>query len=310
VSLALARPAGAGDTGAAISLRSCIYEGTVTHRRSAPAHGFTQRIALPLLFLDELPSLGELHPLVDLDPSRARRRPAVMRLLRDDFLPGYPPTLEEAVHAAVRDAGGAVRGPVAMLGHVRTWGWLFNPLTLYYCFDPAGRAVEWTVLEVTNTPWHERCRYVVGPPGVHTFDKAMHVSPFLPPRGTYTLRYGAPGERLRVDLSVRAGRATGSDAAHGDGPTAPGPRPAAHGAPAPEVTASLVLRRHPLDRAGVNRLLWSHAFQTARVSGGIYAQAARLARRGARFHPHPASRRGAGSDAAGRRRPVRAEVAR
>ena len=57
----------------------------------------------------------------------------------------------------------------------------------------------------------------------------------------------------------------------------------------PEVTASLVLRRRPLDRAGVNRLLWAHAFQTVRVSGGIYTQAARLARHGAHVHPHPSA---------------------
>ena len=273
MSLVLPRGPEADAVEAVPTRRSCLYEGAVTHRRSEPAHHFTKQIALPLLFLDELPSLRSLHPLVDLDPSRPRHRPAVMRLLRDDFLPGEPPTLEEAVHAAVRDAGGAVRGPVAVLGHVRTWGWLFNPLTLYYCFDPSGRTVEWTVLEVTNTPWHERCRYVVGPPGVHTFDKVMHVSPFLPHHGTYTLRYGVPAERLRVDLSVTSDDGPGGGAGAG-----------------PEVTASLALRRRPLDRAGVHRLLWSHAFQNVRVSGGIYAQAARLAGRGARFHRHPASR--------------------
>ena len=109
-----------------------------------------------------------------------------------------------AVEDAVAEAGGSVRGPVAMLGHVRTWGWLFNPLTLYYCFDPSGRTVEWTVLEVSNTPWHERCSYVVGPPGEHCFAKAMHVSPFLPAQGVYTLRYSAPEEEIRVSLDVAA----------------------------------------------------------------------------------------------------------
>lgn len=43
-----------------------------------------------------------------------------------------------------------------MLGHPRTWGWLFNPITCYFCFDPEGTSVEWLVAEVTNTPWHER----------------------------------------------------------------------------------------------------------------------------------------------------------
>ena len=170
--------------GPATRLRSALYEGTVTHRRAEPAHRFDSPVALPLLFLDELAELRAAHPLVDFDPSPHRRRwPAAIRLRRDDYLPSDAITVRGAVEDAVAAAGGSVRGPVAMLGHVRTWGWLFNPVTLYYCFDPSGRDVEWTVLEVSNTPWHERCSYVVGPPGEHRFAKAMHVSPFLPAQG-------------------------------------------------------------------------------------------------------------------------------
>ena len=160
-------------------------------------------MALPLLFLDELADLRTTHPLVDLDPSAHRRRwPAAIRFRRDDYLPSASATVHGAVADAVAGAGGSVRGPVAMLGHVRTWGWLFNPLTLFYCFDPSGQHVEWTVLEVSNTPWHERHAYVVGPPGAHTFAKALHVSPFLPAQATYTLRYSAPEEDIRVSLDV------------------------------------------------------------------------------------------------------------
>ena len=52
-------------------------------------------------------------------------------------------------------------GPVAVLTQLRTWGWLFNPITTYYCFDPTGSSVETDVVEVTNTPWHERTAYVL-----------------------------------------------------------------------------------------------------------------------------------------------------
>ena len=130
--------------------------------------------------------------------------PAAIRFHRDDYPPIGSPSVQGAVVEAVAAPGGSVRGPVAMLGHVRTWGWLFNPLTLFYCFDPSGRHVEWTVLEVSNTPWHERHAYVVGPPGVHTFAKSLHVSPFPPAEATYTLRYSAPEEGIRVRLDVAA----------------------------------------------------------------------------------------------------------
>jgi DUF1365 family protein len=259
-------------------LRSALYEGTVTHRRAQPAHRFTSKVALPLLFLDELAGLRTTHPLVDLDPSEHRRVwPAAIRFRRDDYLPSASATVQGAVAEAVAGVGGSVRGPVAMLGHVRTWGWLFNPLTLFYCFDPSEQHVEWTVLEVSNTPWHERHAYVVGPPGTHTFAKALHVSPFLPAQGTYTLRYSAPEEDMRFSLDVAA---PSSPSGRTDGPDPD--------TEAPQLSASMVLRRSPLDRAGLGRLLWEYPLMTTRVSSGIYAQAMRIAARGAPFHRHPA----------------------
>jgi uncharacterized protein len=266
-------------TGSKAVLRSALYEGSVTHSRARPFHRFTNGLALPLLFLDEMAKLGSVHPLVDLDPSTNRRRRfAAMRFNRDDYLPSDALTLQEAVEQTVANAGGSVRGPVAMLGHLRTWGWLFNPLTLYYCFDPSGAAVEWTVLEVSNTPWGERCHYVVGPPGEHHFAKAMHVSPFLPAQGGYTLRYSAPSEGLRVSLDVEVPHETAPNRRWDE----PSPQ-----RPEPELTASMVLRRRQLDHAALARLLWRYPLMTARVSASIYGQALRLGARQAPFHPHP-----------------------
>jgi DUF1365 family protein len=251
----------------------------VTHSRAEPFHRFTNRVALPLLFLDETAELRGVHPLVTLEPSpNRRRRIAAMRFNRDDYLPSDALTLQAAVEEAVAKAGGSVRGPVAMLGHLRTWGWLFNPLTLYYCFDPSGASVEWTVLEVSNTPWHERCHYIVGPPGEHRFAKDMHVSPFLPAQGNYTLRYSAPLDGLRVSLDVEVPSETAPDRQRDD-PSTPRPQP--------EMTASMVLRRRELDHAALARLLWRYPLMTARVSAGIYAQALRLGARRAPIHAHP-----------------------
>jgi uncharacterized protein len=260
-------------------LRSALYEGTVTHRRAEPAHRFDSPVALPLLFLDELDELRAVHPLVDFDPSPHRRRwPTAIRFHRDDYLPSDAVTVRSAVEDAVAEAGGSVRGPVAMLGHVRTWGWLFNPLTLYYCFDPSGREVEWTVLEVFNTPWHERSSYVVGPPGEHHFAKTMHVSPFLPAHGEYTLRYSAPEAAIRVSLDVATEPVPSPyGRLHERGPEKT----------KPELAATMVLRRRSLDRAGLAHLLWGHPFMTTRVSGRIYAHALRLVARGAPIHRHP-----------------------
>lgn len=254
------------------ALRSSLFEGVVTHHRHAPEHRFTQRVAMPLLFTDELARASRLHPLVHLDPTVRPSGHHAMRLVRSDFLSPHGVPLEQAVAGEVAAAGGSVSGPVGVLGHVRTWGWLFNPITCYFCFDERGLQVEWTVLEVTNTPWHERHAYVLGPPGRHRLDKVLHVSPFLPPEAVYDIRYTAPGADCSVSIDVMA--ADGGERL---------------------LTASMRLRRRPLDRRSLDHLLWRTPAMTARVSAGIYGQAARLAVRGATFHPHPARRSVAGT---------------
>ncbi len=244
------------------ALRSAIYEGSVTHRRfgPGPAREFTYPVAMPLVWLDEIDSLKVLRPLF------SERRPAPVRLRRSDFFGDKQVPLDEAVLGLVEERlGSRPAGPVAILANLRTWGWLFNPITLYFCAPGEGRAVEALVAEVENTPWHERHAYVVGPPGRHRFAKVMHVSPFMPMGLGYELVYTTPGERLAVRLDVMSGaeRLMG-------------------------VTMSL--RRRPLDRRALARMLWRHPAATHRVSAGIYVQAARLGLKRAPFYVHPERR--------------------
>ena len=243
-------------------LLSAVYEGTLRHRRFGPgaAHEFSSRVAMPLIYLDEIDSVTRLHPLW------SSRWPAPVRFRRADFL-GDPATpLPHAVRDLVAERGGLRSpGPVALLANLRTWGFLFNPISLYFCLGADGEEVEALVAEVENTPWHERHAYVVGPPGRYRFAKFMHVSPFLPMDVEYELRYNAPGERLVVSLEVRRG----------------GER---------LLAVTLSLRRGALDRHALARLLWEHPAPTHRVSADIYSQAARLRLRGAPFYTHPARR--------------------
>ncbi len=250
-------------------LRSAMYEGVLVHARFGPRprHAFSYKVAMPLLDLAEVDDVMSLHP------AWSARRAAPVRFRREDFLGDPALPLDQVVRDLVTErTGRRPDGPVALLANLRTWGWLFNPISLYFCADVADHpgepgGIESLVAEVENTPWHERHAYVVGPPGRHRFAKELHVSPFLPPRLDYELRYTAPGPQLTVGLDVL-------EADHR------------------LFAATLFLRRRLLDRAALGHLLCSYPAMTHRITASIYAQAARLRLKGAPFFGHPARRAG------------------
>jgi uncharacterized protein len=60
-----------------------------------------------------------------------------------------------------QETGAGRRGPIRLLTHLRYFGYVFNPVSFYYCFDADDRQVETIVAEVNNTPWGERHCYVL-----------------------------------------------------------------------------------------------------------------------------------------------------
>jgi uncharacterized protein len=251
---------------------SALYEGVVWHERRRPfRRSFRSRIWLPLLDLDELPGLLASVPLLDDRPWRP------LQFRRSDHHGDPTAPLADAVRDLVAErTGERPDGPIRMLAHLRTWGWCFNPLTLYYCHDRAGSPdgagpLRWVVAEVTNTPWKERHAYVLpaGPDGVHGHEepKRLHVSPFWPMEQRYRFELSAPGEQLAVRIeNLAPGDTEDAEVVH---------------------VAGLALRRRPLTNRALARLLLRHPLLTHRVTAGIHRHAAALAARGARYQPHP-----------------------
>ena len=218
-----------------------VYEGTARHRRLTPrAREFAPRLFLAYLDVDALP--GSLDGL----PGWSARRPALVRFRRRDFLDGRPGPLGDAVRDLVEARlGRRPEGTVHLLAHLRTFGWLFNPLSVYYCWRPDG-ALDALVLEVTNTPWGERHWYVIDAgtgAGAHVMPKAMHVSPFLPMDVDYHVSWTAPGDTLDARHRRRSRRRR------------------------PMFAAGLALRRRLLDRRHALAVLVRHpAPAAARVA--------------------------------------------
>jgi len=154
-----------------------------------------------------------------------------------------------------------------MLAHLRYFGYVFNPVVFYYCYDLSGLSVEAIVAEITNTPWKERHAYVLGGDAaacgeVHRFAKQFHISPFFDMNCQYEWTFAVPGDGLRVHM-----RNLDKGSLHFD--------------------STLDLQRRPITARELNRALIRYPLMTMRVSAAIYWQALRLWLKGVRFHTHP-----------------------
>jgi DUF1365 family protein len=242
---------------------SCLYEGTIRHRRREPAQTFTHRLALAYIDLDELPRL--------LGGRLLRRGAGLLRFRRRDYLGPAGVPLDVAVRDRIVALGGPrPRGPIRVLTQLRSWGMCFNPVSFYYCLDDAGHRVQTILAEVTNTPWGERHAYLLsGEPEAEDiavlrgrFEKALHVSPFMDMDYVYAARATEPGETLSVHIESLRGEQSVFD-------------------------ATLALQRHELTPASAARLSARYPLATARVLALIYGHAVGLKLAGARIHPHP-----------------------
>ena len=246
-------------------MRSALYEGRVRHGRHVPRpHAFQFRLFQVYLDLDELDRafLGTWLA--------STRRPAPLRFRRADYHGDPDVPLDEAVRDTLEhELGERPAGPVRLLAHLRTFGYVFNPVAFYYAFEPDGETLHSVLAEITNTPWGERHAYALrsadGRVAEGRFPKAFHVSPFFDLDQEYRWRLTVPGERVQVHMENREGG-----------------RPVFH--------ADLDLARRPIRGLALARALVRYPALTAVVHGAIYWQALRLWLKRTPFFVHPRKR--------------------
>jgi uncharacterized protein len=224
-------------------VKPVIYQSTVKHIRTAPVrHAFSYRTYEWLVDLDEMPRNRVLASFEARDhfgdPASS------LRSNTDDFL---------AEHGIDLDGG-----RILLLTNARVLGYVFNPLSVYWCHHSDGRLAA-VIAEVHNTYGGRHC-YLLDPDQANV-DKEFYVSPFFPVDGAYRMHLPVPHEKLALTIALDRD----------------GGRP---------FVASLRGRR----RAATTAALLRHPFVTVAVSARIRLQGIRLWARGLPVFPRPASR--------------------
>jgi hypothetical protein len=241
---------------------SALYDGVVTHQRLTPRrHRLRYRLFQLWLDLDELPRLAQTLRLF------AHNRISVFSLYDRDHLAGEARPLRPQVVAMLRQTGIEIGdGAVRLLCMPRVLGYVFNPLSLFYCHRSSGELAA-VVLEVNNTFGERHC-YVVEAQGGTVARagcaKAFFVSPFLGLDMTYDFRLAAPEQHATTAIMAR-----GPDGA-------------------PVLAAAFHGARRELTDLELGRAFLSHPLLTLKVVAAIHWEAARLMAKGLRLKPKPA----------------------
>jgi DUF1365 family protein len=106
---------------------------------------------------------------------------------------------------------------VLMLANARSLGYVFDPLTTYFCLDADG-ALEGVLAEVHNTYGERHC-YPLDVAGEQTatVDKEFYVSPFFAVEGRYDIRTRITGATVAVGISLtQADQTVFTASVHGD----------------------------------------------------------------------------------------------
>ncbi|MET0314466.1 MAG: DUF1365 domain-containing protein [Hansschlegelia sp.] len=239
-----------------------LYPGVVRHSRLKPKrHRFAYKVFSLLIDVDRLDEAAALSRLFSVG------RFNLTSFRESDHGDGSP--LGPYVRGLLAKEGVDLEGGrVLLLCYPRILGYVFNPLSVYWCYGADG-VLKALVYEVTNT-FHERHSYVapvrdeerVGATIVQGRDKLLYVSPFIQMGMRYAFRLRPPDDGVRISILE-------SDA---EGPL---------------LLASFRGERRALTNAALLRLCGGLPLMTLKVTAAIHWEALRLLLKGVRLADHP-----------------------
>lgn len=175
-------------------MSSALYQGDLMHLRHRPRrHQFRYRLTSWLIDIDQLAELDQLTLF-------GWNRAAPFSFHDKDYGNGDGQTPRAFINQLLQQQNLPRAERVELLCQVRSLGHVFNPLSVWFCYDDQQQLFA-TLYEVRNT-FGKRHHYLVAEtqPGrgarQHLCDKAFHVSPFIGMECQYRFHLRPPGQRL------------------------------------------------------------------------------------------------------------------
>jgi uncharacterized protein len=236
---------------AAQPANTCLYVGSVRHRRIRPAtHQFRYDVCSLLVDLDELPAIRTRFRFFSVN------RWNVFSFFERDHGPRDGSSLKAWINGHLAANGIAhADGAVRLLCFPRVLGYVFNPLSVWFCHDACG-ALQAILLEVSNVAGESHSYLVSAAGGARgivraRFDKRFHVSAFIGMDARYECEISEPGEG--IDLRIREFEKSDET-----------------------LIACWSGRRRPLTTWRLLAVFGRYPFMTFRITAAIYWQAMRL----------------------------------
>jgi len=243
-----------------------LFEGSISHNRSTPIeHAFHYRMFQ--IWID----VKQTSALDDLSRWWSSKGFNLVQFKRQNYLPSEQDLYQEVCSTIKAHTGNDFDGDAFILTNLSYWGVCFNPISFIACYQE--NQLRYLVAEVHNTPWNERFIYVhdthltKNQPDtkgyyVANFDKAFHVSPFMPMDLQYRWKYRIDESNFFIRMALLQDEKS-------------------------IFNATMNLNGKPLSRKQANLLPFRYPFICIKVVAAIYWQALQLWLKRLPIFPHP-----------------------